>query len=72
VAVTSDAHRATDQGHSPREDWEIRECPRKRMGERIRVEMPLEEEDEVGGEVRDDGIADVATDFEPRCSCRAD
>ena len=39
----------------------MREC----TGERSRVEMALKEEDSVDRQVRDHGIADVATDFEP-------
>ena len=40
---------------------------RKRIGERPRVEMPLEEEDDVDRQVRDNGVADIAADFEPLC-----
>ena len=42
-----------------------RQRVRKRTAERPRVEMPLEEEDKVGRQVRDDGVACIATDFEP-------
>ena len=39
----------------------MREC----TGERSRVEMALKEEDSVDRQVRDHGIANIATDFEP-------
>src|SRR5215213_9034255 len=39
----------------------------KCTGERPRFEMPLKEEDEVDCQVRDNGVADIATDFEPLC-----
>ena len=35
--------------------------------ERPRVEMPFVEENDVDRQVRDDGVADVAADFEPLC-----
>ena len=38
---------------------------RKSIGERPRVEMPLEEEDDVYRQVGNSGVADIATDFEP-------
>ena len=67
MALTSDSHRAVDQGHSPREDRKIRERLRKCTSERRRVELPLKEEDDVDRQVRDNGVADIAADFEPLC-----
>lgn len=64
---TSDSHPAVVQGHSSREDRKIRERARKCADQCPGVEMPLEEKDDVDRQVRNHGIADVATDFEPFC-----
>src|SRR5215204_472669 len=65
LTPASDSHRAVDHGYSPREDRKIRQRVRKCAAERVWVEMALEEEDNVDGEVRDNGVADIAADVEP-------
>src|SRR3984957_21134070 len=67
LTLAADSHRAVDHGHSPRKDGKVGERVRKGTGQRPRVEMPLEEEDNVDRQVRDHDITDIATDFEPFC-----
>ena len=62
---TSDSHPPAVQGHSPREDWQLRERLRECVCEIIRIEMPLEEEHNVDRQVRDNGVAGIAADVEP-------
>lgn len=60
-------HPAVDDGHSSGEDRQFRERLRKRVGERARIEAPVKEEDNVGRQVRHDGVTDVAANIEPLC-----
>src|SRR4051794_36646531 len=68
MSRTLDSHPADTHGHSTREDRKVLQRLRKRISEQIGVEMPLEEEDNMDRQVGDNGIADIAADFEPLCA----